>query len=354
MLFLGAILLLACTFYLLSVVTDEFFVPALEEISDRLKLSSDVAGATFMAMGSSAPEFFTSLIAVFSLSGHADVGAGTIVGSAIFNILVIIGVSAAFRRATLHWQPVVRDTLFYSLSIILLMLVFWDGVVRLSEALWFVGLYAVYILVIINWKKLVSYTDLDPLDILEEASSKNKLAQFSSKLVGYVIPDCTVHPERYMLTFGASVGVIAVLSYIMVESAIFVAESLHISPAIIALTVLAAGTSIPDLLASVTVAKKGRGDMAVSNAIGSNIFDILFGLGVPWTLLLLWKGGTVAVATENLLSSVFLLFATVLAVFFLLAVRKWSIGKRAGLLLVGLYVLYLVWSVYQVVGGSAS
>lgn len=72
-------------------------MPALDVIIDRLKLNSDVAGATFMAVGSSAPELFTSLFAVLKPGEHANVGAGTIVGSAIFNILVIIGASALFK-----------------------------------------------------------------------------------------------------------------------------------------------------------------------------------------------------------------------------------------------------------------
>ena len=109
-----AILLVA--FYLLAVICEDYFVPALDEISKRLKLSSDVAGATFMAVGSSAPEFFTSVFAVLKPGDHADIGAGTIVGSAIFNILVIIGASVIFRQAKLTWQPIVRDMIFYAIS----------------------------------------------------------------------------------------------------------------------------------------------------------------------------------------------------------------------------------------------
>lgn len=87
--------------------------------------------------------------------------------------------------------------------------------------------------------------------------------------------------------------------------------------------------------------------MAVSNAVGSNIFDILFALGFPWTLYLMYKGDSVHVATENLLSSVFLLFATVVAIPLILIVRRWQIGKRAGIVLVVLYVLYLLFNVSQ-------
>uniref|UniRef100_A0A8D0CHB6 Sodium/calcium exchanger membrane region domain-containing protein n=1 Tax=Scleropages formosus TaxID=113540 RepID=A0A8D0CHB6_SCLFO len=87
-------------FYALAIVCDDYFVPSLEKISENLHLSEDVAGATFMAAGSSAPELFTSLIGVFITKG--DVGVGTIVGSAVFNILIIIGVCGIFAGQVRH------------------------------------------------------------------------------------------------------------------------------------------------------------------------------------------------------------------------------------------------------------
>lgn len=328
---LGLIALLLISFYLLAVICNEFFVESLDRISNKLKLSSDVAGATFMAMGSSAPELFTSLIAVLrDGGGHADVGAGTIVGSAIFNILVIIGASAAFKAAKLRWQPVVRDTLFYCLSILLLLWSFWDARIVLHEALLFVALYVGYLIAVVKWKKIFPYKDVDPLDIVEKESKKSELARVSKRLLSWTIPDSQKKPHLYLVTFVMSIVWITVLSYVLVESAVGLGEILHINPTIIALTVLAAGTSIPDLISSIIVAKQGRGDMAVSNAVGSNVFDILFGLGIPWTIVLVANGGYVPVANENLIGSVFLLFATVVAVFFLLVLRKWRIGPRAG------------------------
>jgi K+-dependent Na+/Ca+ exchanger-like protein len=339
------------SFYLLAVVTDEFFVIALDEISKKMKLSPDMAGATFMAIGSSAPELFTSLIAVLRTDGLADVGAGTIVGSAIFNILVIIGASASFRKAHLNWQPVVRDMLFYAVSILLLLISFMDGQIIWREALLFVGVYVGYLVAVFNWKTWLPYKqkNQDPIELLEAEEATNPLAIWSKKLLGLVIPDCQDKPERFMWTFIASVLVIGALSFVMVESAVEMSHILHIPPAIVALTVLAAGTSIPDLLASIAVAKQGRGDMAISNAVGSNIFDILIGLGAPWLFVLTWRGGAVQVATENLLSSVFLLFATIVGIFFLLFVRQWKIGKKAGWVLILVYFVYLLWNVLQVI-----
>lgn len=160
-----SILILIVSFYLLAIIVDEFFVGSLDKIAHRLKISYEVAGATFMAAGSSAPELFTTLFAVLKGSDHSDIGAGTIVGSAIFNILVIIGASAMFRRAKLTWQPVIRDMLFYCISIVALLISFKDGQITLIEALSFVGIYAIYIYAVKNWSKWLKYK---PHDHIEE------------------------------------------------------------------------------------------------------------------------------------------------------------------------------------------
>ena len=345
--FLVYIFVLIVSFYLLAVICEDFFVESLDIISRRLKLPSDVAGATLMAVGSSAPELFTALFALIKPGDHADIGAGTIVGSAIFNILVIIGAAAAYRRARLTWQPVIRDTIFYIVTIILLLFAFWDGKIILSEALIFVGMYIVYIILVTQWKKILPYEDIDPLELVEKETKKNKLAQISRQLLSYLIPDPLVKPNLYLVTFLFSIAFLAGLSYLLVESAVGIGDILNINPTIIALTVLAAGTSIPDLLSSIIVARQGRGDMAVSNAVGSNIFDILFCLGFPWLIVLLIRGGDIAVATENLLGSVFLLFATVAAILFILIVRRWTIGRRAGIVLIAMYLLYVGYNIWQ-------
>lgn len=338
-----AILILVVCFYLLAVITEEFFVPAIDKIAHKLKLSSDASGATLLAMGSSAPEFFTSLIAVLGVTGsnHADIGAGTIVGSAIFNVLVIVGITALFAAVTLQWKPVIRDQLFYIATILLLLFVFWDGQIQLYEALLFVALYWVYVYFVVNWRKWFHYKEIPAPEEAEQP--KNGLNRYVRNAVGLLIPDVKRRPNAYIATFLASILAIAGLSWVLVEQIIHIADALNINATFLALTVLAAGTSIPDLIGSVVVARQGRGDMAVSNAIGSNIFDILFGLGVPWLIVLMLRGGKIEVSTENLSASIFLLFATVVALLLLLIIRKWRIGNKSGLLLVGLYIAYCLY-----------
>merc|ERR1719330_80383 len=122
-------------FYALALVCDEFFVPSLDVIADKYKISPDVAGATFMAAGGSAPELFTSIIGVFI--AVSDVGIGTIVGSAVFNVLFVIAACAfaSAKALDLTAWPLLRDTIFYSVALIVLVIFFLDDAIKWWEAL---------------------------------------------------------------------------------------------------------------------------------------------------------------------------------------------------------------------------
>jgi K+-dependent Na+/Ca+ exchanger-like protein len=347
------ILELILTFYLLAQVVEIYFVETLEIISKRLNLSSDIAGATFMAVGSSAPELFVSSLALFRVQEQQAMGAGTIVGSAIFNILVIIGASALVKRAVLTWQPVIRDLVFYVVCILLLLFTFRDGTITLFDALMYLALYVIYLFSLSFWKKLVPYEitadrvaadehadhDESPQQVIRQSKWTWKSAP--AKLLSPFFADLRKRPQLLFLNFGVSIIFLALLSHLMVESAVHVAHSFGVPEVIIALTILAAGTSVPDLMSSLIVARRGQGDMAIANAVGSNIFDIALGLGLPWLFVILWRGESVQVVTENLESSIVLLFATVVALLFLLIVRRWAIGRYAGVLLIGSYLWYL-------------
>lgn len=154
----GAVLLhvmgMGYMFVALAIVCDEFFVPALDAIIERLAIRDDVAGATFMAAGGSAPELFTSVIGVFV--SFDDVGIGTIVGSAVFNILFVIGACALFSRTTLTltWWPLFRDCTFYSISLLVLIYCFRDSEIYWQEALVLFSLYGAYVM-FMRWNQPV-------------------------------------------------------------------------------------------------------------------------------------------------------------------------------------------------------
>ena len=342
-----SVTVMALSVYLLAIITDEYFIVSLDQISKKFKIPNNVAGASLMAMGSSAPELFIALLALVLAGGsHSDLGIGTIVGSAIFNILVITGASAIARPANITWRVVVRDIVMYVISVAVLIGVFTDGEIVLWEAAIFLVLYAVYIVVLFNWDAFDNGEEDPILAVSEEIDVERertgiffRITKQISRLIGFFMGD----PEKsYWRAFAVSIGLIAMLSYFLVEYAVVFADALHISPVIVALTLLAAGTSVPDLFASVIVAKEGRGDMAVANAVGSNVFDILIGLGLPWLLVLIFQGGVIEVGTDGLMTSTFLLVGTVVLLFFFLATGR-KLSRWEGVVLILVYVAYVLW-----------
>lgn len=148
------------------------------------------------------------------------------------------------------------------------------------------------------------------------------------------------------ISFFMSIGWIGVISVCLVDWATMVGNFLGIPVVIMGLTVLAAGTSIPDLLSSVIVAKQGFGDMAVSSSIGSNIFDILFGLPVPWMLYCALNGGdNVKVKSSGLAISLGVLIFMLLAVLFTIMFSGWKMTRCLGYAMFGLYLIFMAQSI---------
>jgi K+-dependent Na+/Ca+ exchanger-like protein len=343
-----SILVMGLCVYFLAIITDEYFIVSLDQISRRFKIPSNVAGASLMAMGSSAPELFIALMSLLIAGGaHGDVGIGTIVGSAIFNILVITGASAVVRPAAITWRVIVRDLVMYTISLALLIGAFYDGEITLWEAVIFLGLYAVYIIILFNWSAFDPSEDDGPVEAVsheidlerQRSGIYFRITATVSRVIGFFMGDPA---HSYWRAFAVSIIFIAMLSYFLVEYAVIFAEALSIPPVIVALTLLAAGTSVPDLFASVVVARQGRGDMAVANAVGSNVFDILVGLGLPWLLVLLAEGGTIHVGTADLFTSTLLLVGTVVLLFIFLTTGH-KLSRVEGIILILAYVIYVLW-----------
>lgn len=348
--------------FVLSVITDEFFIPSLDKISNRWELPPDVAGASLMAVGSSAPELSIALFALFTNGGaHSDVGIGTIVGSAVFNILVITGVSAAIREARITLPAIIRDTFFYLGSIIGLLAVFWDGRVNVGECLFLIAFYAGYLaflfFVDLGKEPEMTLPERPPVGTefatpkAGQAVNRSAIRRLQAAIHDSVGKATGDPSENYMRAFGVSIFFICVLSYVLVEMAVIFSDAVGLPPVIVALTILAAGTSAPDLLASMAVAKQGRGSMAVANAIGSNIFDILICLGLPWLLALLFLGmPVIEVGTGDLIPSVLILISTVVVLFYFLWTDR-TLARWEGWILILLYGAYVVMTVMT--GGAA-
>ncbi|XP_037106711.1 sodium/potassium/calcium exchanger 3-like isoform X1 [Syngnathus acus] len=514
----GAVALhVLCTIYMfcaLAMVCDDYFVPSLEKICEHLHLSEDVAGATFMAAGSSAPELFTSIIGVFVTKD--DVGVGTIVGSAVFNILCIIGVCGFFAGQAVklsHWA-LLRDSIYYTFSITALIAFIHDEKVCWWESLVLVLMYAIYILIMkfnsrvqkclnrpnkssVNLvSELTGSSDLEDVTYDATAALLNKAnlqykpsvlmvderlsayphqltfseagmrimitSHFSprtrlimasrmiiserqrvinttetrvncftkntdsaasaqgrrslqnngaeqslngrympqqpdymmenenednennendgerddgnegplvpfkapvgvcnkvkwltmwplSLLLFLTVPNCGKQrwEKWFMVTFFTATIWIAGLSYVMVWMVTVIGFTFGIPDVIMGITFLAAGTSVPDCMASVIVARQGLGDMAISNSIGSNVFDILVGLGLPWALqtLCIDYGSIVHLNSRGLIFSVGLLLASVFFTVLGVHLNKWTLDWKLGLACLIMYAIFLCFSV---------
>ena len=154
----------------------------------------------------------------------------------------------------------------------------------------------------------------------------------------YVLPARKLFP----ITFLGSIFWIAGFSYLMVWWATLVGAALGISDAVMGLTFLAAGTSVPDLITSVLVAKEGKGDMAVSSSIGSNLFDVTVGLPVPWLIYCAAFQKSVDVNSVGMGCNIGMLFLMLLVVFLSILAFKWKMTKAMGGIMLVLYLIFVI------------
>jgi len=346
MMLIAYFVILLISFYFIAKICDDYFVDSLDVIAHRLNMSSDAAGATLMAIGSSAPELMVAIISVLKPGSHEQIGMGNIVGSALFNVLVITGVVGIIKPFNVIWHIISRDLMFYLIAVLFLFYVFYDGNISLLEAVVFLGLYFFYVFAVVKWKKVISF-ESEEKEIEERELVKNKWLRNAVKPMDYILTMVFFKKGNYIYEFFMSIVLIGLFSWVMVESAIGISRILEIPEAFIAITVLAVGTSIPDLLSSIIVGRQNRGGMAVSNAIGSNVFDILVGLGIPFILMIVFNGGTVEIETTDLIPSTALLLLSVLFMFLLLMANRWNIGKKFGLTLIFLYIAFIIWQCTQ-------
>ncbi|KAK6025792.1 K+-dependent Na+/Ca+ exchanger family protein [Ostertagia ostertagi] len=213
-------------------------------------------------------------------------------------------------------------------------------------------------------KLSVTSADEQPLDLSwPETSSKRLIYVLLAPItfpLSITLPDVRKPSWKswFAVTFIGSVLWIALFSYLMVWWANVIGETFGIPTEIMGLTILAAGTSIPDLITSVIVARKGLGDMAVSSSIGSNLFDICVGLPVPWLLyfiVALFRVSssafpTVAVISNGLICSVGMLFLMLVFLVVAIALSRWKMDKVFGLVMIVSYLGFCVFSVFLETG----
>lgn len=242
--------------FVLLIKGADIFVEGASKLASKLNIPPIVIGLTIVAFGTSAPEAAISITS--ALSGNVDLAVGNIIGSNIMNVLLILGISGCIARLKVNNNTYRYEIPFVMIiTLVLLILGKFGGTINLIDG---VILWILFILFLYYLYRLVKKGDDVPLDEIEELDEKDTILRLFVMLI---------------------LGMAAIVfgSNLTIDSATNIAESLGISQRLIGLTIIAFGTSLPELVTSMTAAWKGKSDLAVGNIIGSNIFNILFVLG---------------------------------------------------------------------------
>ena len=280
-------------------------------LARRMNIPEIIIGLTIVAAGTSAPELFVSMVS--ALKGTPDLAVGNVVGSNTMNAMLIVGCAAMVAPMTISRSTVKKDIPFsVGASVLLLLLAMnsflgrWDGIVLL------VG-FAVFMAYTLSQAKKGQAEDAG------EVKAANPWMSATWVVVGLA-----------MLVAGSN---------LFVDAASSVAGALGVSEGVIGLTVVAGGTSLPELATSVVAARKGQSAIAIGNVIGSNVFNILLILGLTATISPLAITGITTVDMAVMLLSV--------ALVWLFSFTKFTVERWEGALLVGGYLVYLIWLIYN-------
>ncbi len=304
------LLLLIVGFVMLMKGAD-WFVDGASKIADKFGIPQLVIGLTIVAMGTSMPEAAVSISA--AVKGSAEITIGNVLGSNILNILVILGLTAVIRTVSVQKSSIKYEMPFMILvSVLLSVLGLLDGTVDRLEGgiLWvFMIVYLLYLL---------------------------KMAK-SGQPAGEEVPELTEKDTllRLLVLVVVGMGLIVWGSDITVDAATSLARIFGMSERFIGLTIVALGTSLPELVTSVTAAIKGKSDIAVGNIVGSNIFNILFVVGTTALITpVAYNAGFMFDSIVTVLSAVLLL---------LCVIPKKRLNRPAGIIMLAAYAAYFVY-----------
>lgn len=279
-------------------------------VAEKMKMPQIVIGLTIVAMGTSMPEFCVSLIS--ALKGTSDLAVGNIVGSNIFNALLIVGVSALVAPMTIMETTVRKDIPFALVASAMLLIMCLDGdISRLDAGI----LFAMFLIFMYMTLKGAKKQGADAEEAIE-GEGKKPMATWLS--VVWIL-----------------VGLLCLIggSNLFVEGATAVATNLGVSEAVIGLTIVAGGTSLPELATSVVSARKGNSGIAIGNALGSNVFNILAILGITGMITPMTLKGITYIDLSMLVISIMLVW--------LFSFTKYKIERWEGAVLTAVFVGYI-------------
>ena len=300
-------LLLLVLGFVLLIKGADYFVDGASSLATRMCIPPIIIGLTVVAMGTSAPEAAVSISS--AMHGSNGIAIGNIVGSNIVNILFILGLTALITKLTVQKNSVRYEMPFMILITVLLCWFGWQyGLISRGAAGILLGLFALFLgyLFFVSRGTECSIDDVKPL-------SKMKIALY------------------------IALGLVALVwgSNISVEAACAIARYMGISERVIGLTIVAIGTSLPELVTSVIAARKGESDIAIGNIVGSNIFNILFVLGIAGVIL------PIPFNPAFLFDGVVAILAAVLL--WLFTLRRHCLTRIPGIIFIVMYIVYVIY-----------
>ena len=300
----------------------EFLVRGSVSLALKLKISTLVVGMTIVSFATSSPELFVSLKAV--LDGSSNIAFGNVIGSNIANITLVLGITAMIFRVKISKQTLTLNYPMMLLASVVLgvVLYFFNGIPI------FIGFLFVVLLLLFSWVLILTSrkdhfkASKDEDELLEKVSNDHILRNIIFLLLGVIL-----------LKYGAD---------FLISSTKLIAKSFGVSDRVIAVTVVAVGTSIPELSTSIIAALKKEDSLAVGNLIGSNIFNILAVLGI-----------TASVKEINIIDSAifsfdyfWMILMTLLVGLFIYLFSKNQISRKEGVLLFIIYIFYIYKSLF--------
>lgn len=290
----------------------DLFVEGASDLATKLKIPAMIIGLTIVAFGTSAPEAAVSIAS--ALSGSNAIAISNVVGSNIFNILAVIGITAIMYKIDITTESLKQDFPILLGSSLLLLLFIWTG----SEISRIEGL----ILLIL----IIAYV---------------AFLIFKSKKQSSNMPIGTTHLTIQKIAVYIIVGIIGIVlgGELVVDAAKDIALSIGMSETLVGLTIVSIGTSLPELITSVTAAYNKKTDIAIGNAVGSNIFNILLILGLTDVIS--------PITTTNIMFIDTLIMVVMVIITYILAYDKHDFNRKDGVILVGLFIVYMIYIIIR-------
>ena len=306
--------------FVLLVKGADFFVEGASSVAKMLKVPSLIIGMTIVAMGTSLPETSVSIAA--SMNNQNTLAVSNVVGSNIFNLMVVLGVCAVIAELKVSKDVLKRDYPFSVLCAILLLVA---GVIGMTlgrmDGIIFLVIFAVFIFYLIK-------SALDARKRGEISEKEREMNEEMEEMEDLPVWKCILY------IIGGAIAIKYGGDWV-VDSASVIATSFGISATLVGLTICSVGTSLPELVTSIVAARKNELDMAVGNVVGSNVFNILMVLGIAATV------SPIAFLTENIIDIVVLLVFSLIT--WVLCVTQKKLSKKEGILMLVLYTIYLVY-----------